>query len=217
MAGQYPKWAKENLIEHCVVQGNLDPLSLIGGGDGMLNATRQILAGPADGQAYFQSRPRYPQGNAARNTSVTWCHLSAKFDGTGKSMSYEWVKVMHLLAVISWMAGLLYLPRLMVYHVDAAKDGELSETLKVMERRLLKAIMTPAMIVSWIFGIWLGAMQGLWSELPLWFLLQAGVGTGNVGDRAFLACRPGQAVSQRMQQHQVSESIFGWSMKFRRC
>lgn len=87
-------------------------------------------------------------------------------------MSYEWVKVIHLLAVISWMAGLLYLPRLMVYHADADKGGELSETLKVMERRLLKAIMTPAMIVSWIFGIWLGAIQGLWSDLPLWFLFK---------------------------------------------
>ncbi|MEO9877478.1 MAG: protoporphyrinogen oxidase HemJ [Anderseniella sp.] len=85
-------------------------------------------------------------------------------------MTYEWVKAVHLLAVISWMAGLLYLPRLMVYHADANKGGELSETLKVMERRLLKAIMTPAMIVSWIFGIWLGALQGLWSELPFWFV-----------------------------------------------
>lgn len=87
-------------------------------------------------------------------------------------MTYEWVKVVHLLAVISWMAGLLYLPRLMVYHADADTGGELSETLKIMERRLLKAIMTPAMIVSWIFGIWLGVIQGLWSELPVWFMLK---------------------------------------------
>ena len=75
-------------------------------------------------------------------------------------MTYEWAKVVHLLAIISWMAGLLYLPRLMVYHVEADKGGELSETLKVMEWRLLKAIMTPAMIVSWIFGTWLAALQG---------------------------------------------------------
>ena len=93
-------------------------------------------------------------------------------------MSYEWIKVLHLLAVISWMAGLLYLPRLMVYHSDAAKAGELSETLKVMERRLLKAIMTPAMIASWIFGIWLGAMQGLWSDMPLWFAGKLGLVIG---------------------------------------
>ena len=87
-------------------------------------------------------------------------------------MTYEWVKVIHVLAAISWMAGLLYLPRLMVYHADADKAGELSETLKVMERRLLKAIMTPAMIVSWMFGIWLGAIQDLWSEWPVWFILK---------------------------------------------
>jgi len=87
-------------------------------------------------------------------------------------MSYEWLKVVHLLAVISWMAGLLYLPRLMVYHANAGNGGELSQTLKIMERRLLKAIMTPAMIVSWVFGIWLGVLQGLWSDLPLWFVLK---------------------------------------------
>lgn len=87
-------------------------------------------------------------------------------------MSYEWIKVVHILAVISWMAGLLYLPRLMVYHADASARGELSETLKVMERRLLKAIMTPAMIVSWVFGIWLAALQNLWTDLPTWFVIK---------------------------------------------
>ncbi|MGI9514125.1 MAG: protoporphyrinogen oxidase HemJ [Anderseniella sp.] len=102
-------------------------------------------------------------------------------------MTYEWVKVVHLLAVISWMAGLLYLPRLMVYHADADTGGELSETLKVMERRLLKAIMTPAMIVSWLFGIWLGAIQGLWSELPFWFLLKLVLVLGMSGVHFWLA------------------------------
>jgi putative membrane protein len=102
-------------------------------------------------------------------------------------MTYEWVKVVHLLAVISWMAGLLYLPRLMVYHADADRGGELSETLKVMERRLLKAIMTPAMIVSWLFGIWLGAIQGLWSELPFWFLLKLVLVLGMSGVHFWLA------------------------------
>lgn len=56
------------------------------------------------------------------------------------------------------MAGLLYLPRLFVYHVDAAVGSELSETFKVMERRLLRAIMTPAMVASWIFGVWLAVL-----------------------------------------------------------
>jgi protoporphyrinogen IX oxidase len=65
---------------------------------------------------------------------------------------YDWFRALHVIAVISWMAGLLYLPRLFVYHVGADKGSELSETLKVMERRLLRIIMNPAMILTWIFG-----------------------------------------------------------------
>ena len=77
---------------------------------------------------------------------------------------YEWVLVLHIVSVISWMAGLLYLPRLFVYHVDAAAGSEMSETFKIMERRLLRAIMTPAMIASWIFGLWLAALTGAFAE-----------------------------------------------------
>ncbi|MEO1066845.1 MAG: CopD family protein, partial [Pseudomonadota bacterium] len=65
---------------------------------------------------------------------------------------YEWVLVGHVIAFIAWMAGLLYLPRLYVYHVDAEIGSVQSDTFKTMERRLLKAIMTPAMIATWIFG-----------------------------------------------------------------
>ena len=73
---------------------------------------------------------------------------------------YEWILVLHIIAVISWMAGLLYLPRLFVYHVGARVGSEMSETFKIMERRLLLAIMTPAMIASWIFGLWLLVLMG---------------------------------------------------------
>jgi putative membrane protein len=66
---------------------------------------------------------------------------------------YLWLKSFHLIAVISWMAGMLYLPRLYVYHVGAPKGGELSETLKTMERKLLRYIMNPAMMLTWVFGI----------------------------------------------------------------
>lgn len=66
---------------------------------------------------------------------------------------YTWFKALHLVAVISWMAGLLYLPRLFVYHADAEKGSEVSETLKIMERRLLRIIMNPAMIAAWVFGL----------------------------------------------------------------
>ena len=76
---------------------------------------------------------------------------------------YEWAKVAHLVSVISWMVGFLYLPRLMVYHNESEPGSETSETFKVMERRLLKAIMTPAMVASWGFGLWLMVLIGAWS------------------------------------------------------
>jgi putative membrane protein len=75
--------------------------------------------------------------------------------------SYAWIKALHVLAVISWMAGLLYLPRLFVYHAGEKVGSATSETFKVMERRLLKAIMNPAMIVAWLAGLWL-IWQGGW-------------------------------------------------------
>jgi protoporphyrinogen IX oxidase len=89
---------------------------------------------------------------------------------------YLWLKSLHVIAVMSWMAGLLYLPRLMVYHCDAAKGSELSETLKVMERRLLVYIMRPAMIVSWILGLWmifgyLGLKGNIWLHFKLLFVV----------------------------------------------
>lgn len=65
---------------------------------------------------------------------------------------YNWLKALHVISVMAWMAGMLYLPRLYVYHAGAAKGSELSETLKVMERRLLRAIINPAMIASFLFG-----------------------------------------------------------------
>lgn len=74
---------------------------------------------------------------------------------------YEWAKALHIVAVISWMAGMLYLPRLFVYHCDAEIGSKQSETFKVMERRLLKAIINPAMIATWIFGLYL-AWSGGW-------------------------------------------------------
>ena len=74
---------------------------------------------------------------------------------------YPWVKALHVVAVISWMAGLLYLPRLFVYHCGAAPGSAASETFKVMERRLMAAIMTPAMLASWAFGLALIGLLGL--------------------------------------------------------
>jgi putative membrane protein len=80
---------------------------------------------------------------------------------------YEWIKALHVIAVISWMAGMLYLPRLFVYHCEAETGSKQSETFKVMERRLLKAIINPAMIVTWLAGLYL-VWAGHW-YLSGWF------------------------------------------------
>jgi putative membrane protein len=74
---------------------------------------------------------------------------------------YDWLKAFHVIAVIAWMAGMLYLPRLFVYHCEAEAGSKQSETFKVMERRLLRAIINPAMIAAWLFGLTL-AYQGGW-------------------------------------------------------
>jgi protoporphyrinogen IX oxidase len=76
-------------------------------------------------------------------------------------MLYLWLKALHVVAVIAWMAGMLYLPRLFVYHCDAPRGSIQSETFKIMERRLLKAIINPAMGATWILGLVL-AWQGGW-------------------------------------------------------
>ena len=71
-----------------------------------------------------------------------------------------WLKAFHVIAVIAWMAGMLYLPRLFVYHCEAEAGSKQSETFKVMERRLLRAIINPAMIAAWVLGLWLAYDQG---------------------------------------------------------
>ena len=74
---------------------------------------------------------------------------------------YEWIKALHVIAVIAWMAGMLYLPRLFVYHCDTEPGSKQSETFKVMERRLLRAIINPAMVATWVLGLWLAWDAGL--------------------------------------------------------
>ncbi|WP_265516220.1 protoporphyrinogen oxidase HemJ [Nitratireductor luteus] len=68
---------------------------------------------------------------------------------------YNWIKAFHVISVISWMAGMLYLPRLFVYHSETAAGTSQSETFKVMEYRLLRFIINPAMMATWVFGLWL--------------------------------------------------------------
>ena len=75
-----------------------------------------------------------------------------------------WLRALHIVAIVAWMAGLLYLPRLFVYHSQVAPGTEASDKFKVMERRLLRAITTPAMLASLFFGVSLGYVQGQWTE-----------------------------------------------------
>lgn len=81
------------------------------------------------------------------------------------SQNYEWLRALHIISIIAWMAGMLYLPRLFVYHADAKKGSELSEKFKIMERRLLKIIMNPASIFAWLFGgLMIYANPGMMSD-----------------------------------------------------
>jgi protoporphyrinogen IX oxidase len=97
---------------------------------------------------------------------------------------YGWIKAFHIIAVIAWLAGMLYLPRLFVYHCAAPTGSAQSETFKVMERRLLRTIIYPAMIATWVLGLWLAwlgpdsrygwfASGWLWAKLVLVLLLSA--------------------------------------------
>lgn len=82
------------------------------------------------------------------------CLLAGLIYLTG-DQAYLWIKSLHIIAVISWMAGLFYLPRLFIYHTDAPPGSVQSETFKIMEQRLLRVIMNPAMMISWIMGLWM--------------------------------------------------------------
>ncbi|HTZ77695.1 MAG TPA: protoporphyrinogen oxidase HemJ [Stellaceae bacterium] len=75
--------------------------------------------------------------------------------------AYPWIKAFHIISVVAWMAGLFYLPRLFVYHADAPKGSQQSETFKTMERRLLRGIMNPAMVATYVFGLTLLATPGV--------------------------------------------------------
>ncbi|CAB4926002.1 MAG: protoporphyrinogen oxidase HemJ [Actinobacteria bacterium] len=87
-------------------------------------------------------------------------------------MAYLWLKAFHIIAVVAWMAGLFYLPRLMVYHRRTAVGGETSEIFKTMERRLLKAIMYPAMGLSWLLGLALIWVTDALTNPGLWLVVK---------------------------------------------
>ena len=80
---------------------------------------------------------------------------------------YDWIKALHVISVIAWMAGMMYLPRLLVYHADSAVGSDKSETFKLMERRLYRGITTPAMVATWVFGL-IMVSQGLIDWHSVW-------------------------------------------------
>ena len=96
---------------------------------------------------------------------------------TALAIAYPWTKSFHVIALIAWMAGIFYLPRLFVYHCAVPRGSAASERFKVMERRLLKQIMVPAMLLTWVFGILLVLTPGIvdWSGFNWWHVKFAGV------------------------------------------
>lgn len=102
-----------------------------------------------------------PAARAGVALGITVVALAAAILLFGRA-AYDWIKAFHVIAVISWMAGMLYLPRLFIYHCDAEKGSVQSETFKVMERRLLQVIINPAMVISWVLGLWLAWAAGFY-------------------------------------------------------
>ncbi|MBZ9938019.1 protoporphyrinogen oxidase HemJ [Mesorhizobium sp. BR1-1-16] len=101
--------------------------------------------------------------------------------------AYDWIKALHVIAVISWMAGIFYLPRLFVYHAATPRGSPQSETFKVMEQKLLRIIMNPAMIVTWVTGLTI-AMMGGW-ERQGWFMAKFALVIVMSGFHMWLAAR----------------------------
>ncbi|MGL3607781.1 protoporphyrinogen oxidase HemJ [Rhizobium sp. G187] len=115
-----------------------------------------------------------PGQKAARKAVVALVFFGVVAAGVmlaGPDDAYPWIKALHLIAVISWMAGMLYLPRLFIYHSDSAPGSEQARTFAVMEERLMSVIMTPAMVVSWVLGLYLAwsvfGFQGGWLHAKL--------------------------------------------------
>lgn len=116
---------------------------------------------------------------------------------------YPWTKALHIIALIAWMAGMLYLPRLFVYHCDAAPGTPASEMLKIMERRLLRAIINPAMIATVVFGLALLATPGVfdgsqaWDWSQLWLPAKLVLVGGMIGVHILLARWRGDFAADR--------------------
>jgi protoporphyrinogen IX oxidase len=114
--------------------------------------------------------------------------------------AYPWVKALHIISVIAWMAGLLYLPRLFVYHAGVAAGSEASETFKVMEAKLLRFIMRPAMIATLVFGAVLAGVPGVVDMHAGWLAAKLVLVLGLFAAHGFMA-RWARAFSQDANTH----------------
>lgn len=114
----------------------------------------------------IDDKPGMRAARKAASALVFFAIVGAGIMLAGPVEAYPWIKALHVIAIISWMAGMLYLPRLFIYHSDCDPSSQQAKTFAVMETRLMKVIMTPAMIVSWILGLYLAwqvfAFQGGW-------------------------------------------------------
>jgi putative membrane protein len=117
-----------------------------------------------------------------------------------------WLKALHVMAVIAWMAGMFYLPRLFVYHVDAKAGSEMSETFKVMEGRLFRIIMTPAIGLVWVTGLGLAYLGSYW--LDGWFLAKVALVVCMTGLHEFLGgCVKRFAVDQNTRDGRFYRTV----------
>ena len=128
----------------------------------------------------------------------------------------EWVKALHVIAVIAWMAGMLYLPRLFVYHAQAETGSVQSETFKIMERRLYRGIMTPAMIAAWVFGLWLAFGFGVVDWSMGWPWVKAALVIAMSGPPSWTPGRTRCGAASRRTVTSVRAGSSGRSTRFRR-
>ena len=204
------KFVRERVQSRVAVQGNLDPLALLAGGDALDRAIDAILNDFRRRPVHLQSRARHSAADADRACRADAETRAGQLGLDGRW--YPWVKAFHVIAVISWMAGMLYLPRLFVYHCEAEVGSKQSETFKVMERRLLKVIINPAMILTWVLGL----MAGL-----AWQLAHGRLDAGQIraGDRPVGPARLAGALLagfRRRPEHREARNSIVLSMRYRR-
>lgn len=125
-----------------------------------------------------------PARRAAVALAITVAATAAAIFALGDA-AYLWVKAVHVMAIIAWMAGMLYLPRLFIYHSEVAATSEASALFKVMERRLLNIIINPSMVIAWVLGLWLGWKAGFF--YASWFHVKLALAVGLSAVHGFLS------------------------------